>query len=154
MGLSRWTFRQLSTPLCVSCTRIRCTPLTDQRWSAPCTSTVASTEETTSSCRLLAWATGLGLAGLCPSIRQVWGGAPRCVHQKGSGWLEDDLLDVLWYQLVAGGSCQVARGVLGHSAVPNGQEVRCLAQWSTVDTWQLCCAKFDVQARQCCPPTF
>merc|ERR1712136_358834 len=87
-------------------------------------------------------------------FRQVWGGAPRCVHQKGSGWLEDDLLDVLWYQLVSGGSCQVARGVLGHSAAPNGQEVRCLAQWSTVDTWQLCCAKFDVQARQCCPPTF
>merc|ERR1712107_837311 len=27
-------------------------------------------------------------------FRQVWGGAPRCVHQKGSGWLEDDLLDV------------------------------------------------------------
>merc|ERR1712211_138664 len=102
------------------------------------------------------WRGQLVLGWLADALpfRQVWGGAPRCVHQKGSGWLEDDLLDVLWHQLVSGGSCQVARGVLGHSAVPNGQEVRCLAQWSTVDTWQLCCAKFDVQARPCCPPTF
>ena len=48
------------------------------------------------------WRGQLVLGWLADALpfRQVWGGAPRCVHQKGSDWLEDDLLDVLWHQLV------------------------------------------------------